>query len=172
MMTEKIRLYIYHTNEDDPKKCTAKKLNRFGLAKLEKNLRKIPKGAILLNPFAEKSLSKEDIFTTEKIGILAVDCSWENVEQRFEELSKHYTPRALPFVIAVNPVNYGKPFKLTTLEAFAASLYILGKTEQAQEILKIYTWGPHFLELNKQPLEEYRAAKNSKEIIEIMKQYI
>lgn len=108
----------------------------------------------------------------EKIGILAVDCSWENVEKRFEEISKHYTPRALPFVIAVNPVNYGKPFKLTTLEAFAASLYILGKIEQAQEILKIYTWGSHFLEFNKQPLEEYRKAKNSKEIIEIMKQYI
>jgi pre-rRNA-processing protein TSR3 len=172
MMTEKIRLYIYHTNEDDPKKCTAKKLDRFGFAKLEKNLKRIPKHAILLSPFAEKSLSKEDLPIAEEVGVLAIDCSWENAEERFEELSKHYTPRALPFVIAVNPVNYGKPFKLTTLEAFAASLYILGETEQAREILKIYTWSPHFLEFNKQPLEEYRKAKNSTEVINAMKQYI
>jgi len=171
-MSKKISLYVYHTNEDDPKKCSAKKLHRFGFAKLEKSLKRIPKHAILLNPFAEKSLSKEDLLIAETSGILAVDCSWKNAEERFKELSKQYLPRSLPFVIAVNPVNYGKPFKLTTLEALAASLYILGEIEHAQEILKIYNWGPHFLEFNKQPLEEYRKAKNSKEIIEIMKQYI
>ena len=171
-MSNKIRLYIYHTNEDDPKKCSAKKLNRFGFAKLEKNLKKIPKNAILLNPFAEKSISKEDLSLAKRNGILAMDCSWENAEVRFKELGKYYTSRALPYVIAVNPVNYGKPFKLTTLEAFATSLYILGQLEHAQEILKIYNWGPYFLMFNKQPLEEYRRAKNSKEIIEIMKQYV
>ena len=159
-------------NEDDPKKCSAKKLHRFGFAKLEKNLKKIPKHAILLSPFAEKSLSREDLPIAEEVGILAIDCSWENAEERFKELGKSYISRALPFVIAVNPVNYGKPFKLTTLEAFAASLYIIGKPDQALEILKIYNWGPHFLELNKQPLEEYGKAKNSTEVIEAMKHYI
>jgi pre-rRNA-processing protein TSR3 len=159
-------------NEDDPKKCSAKKLHRFGFAKLEKNLKKIPKHAILLSPFAEKSLSREDLPIAEEVGILAVDCSWENAEERFQEVSKSYISRALPFVVAVNPVNYGKPFKLTTLEAFAASLYIIGKPDQAREILKIYNWGPHFLELNREPLEEYRKAKNSTEVIEIMKHYI
>jgi len=171
-MKEKIRLYIYHMNEDDPKKCSAKKLHRFGFARLEKNLKKLPKHAILLSPFAEKSLSREDLPVAEDAGILAVDCSWENAEQRFQELSKLYVPRALPFVIAVNPVNYGKPFKLTTLEAFAASLYILGQVDYALKILKIYNWGTHFLELNKEPLEDYRKAKNSKEVIEAMKHYI
>jgi len=159
-------------NEDDPKKCSAKKLNRFGFARLEKNLKRLPKHAILLSPFAEKSLSKEDLPVAEEAGILAVDCSWENAEQHFLELSKSYVPRALPFVVAVNPVNYGKAFKLTTLEAFAASLYILDKVDEAVEILKIYNWGSHFLELNKQPLEDYRKAKNSTEVIEAMKQYI
>jgi pre-rRNA-processing protein TSR3 len=171
-MNKKIRLYVYHMNEDDPKKCSAKKLHRFGFAKLEKNLKKIPKHAILLSPFAEKSLSGEDLPIAEEVGILAVDCSWENAEERFQDFSKSYISRALPFVVAVNPVNYGKPFKLTTLEAFAASLYIIGETKQSHEILKIYNWGPHFLELNREPLEEYRKAKNSTEVIEIMKQYI
>ena len=80
--------------------------------------------------------------------------------------------RALPFLVAANPVNYGKPFKLTTLEAFASALYIIGEKEHAKDILNIYKWAPHFLELNYQPLEEYRKAKNSQEVIKIMNEYI
>jgi len=171
-MNKQIRLLIYHTNEDDPKKCSAKKLHKFGFAKIEKNIRKVPRSTILLNPSAEKSFSKEDNEIARENGLLAIDCSWKNVDNSFNYLNKRSFPRALPFLVAANPVNYGKPFKLTTLEAFAASLHILGEIDHAKEILNIYKWGPHFLELNKQPLEEYRNAKNSKEVIQIMKQYI
>ena len=171
-MKRKIQLIVYHANEDDPKKCSAKKLHKFGFVKLEKNIRKVPKHAILLNPFAKKSLSKEDIKIAKKNGILAIDCSWKNAENSFEYLDRENISRALPFLVAANPVNYGKPFKLTTLEAFASALYILGEKEHAKDILNIYKWAPHFLELNKQPLEEYRRAKNSKEVIQIMSEYI
>ena len=167
-----MKLIVYHANEDDPKKCSARKLAKFGFVKLETNIRKAPKNSILLNPFAEKSLSKEDLEIAEKNGVLAVDCSWKNVENNFDFLDKRCESRALPFVVAANPVNFGKPFKLTTLEAFATSLYIFGEIEKAKEILNLYKWGPHFLELNKQPLQEYRLAKNSKEIIEAMKHYL
>ncbi|MCK4415658.1 MAG: DUF367 family protein [Thermoplasmatales archaeon] len=171
-MKRKIQLIVYHANEDDPKKCSAKKLHKFGFVKLEKNIRKVPKHAILLNPFAKKSLSKEDLKIAKKNGILAIDCSWKNAENSFEYLDQEYISRALPFLVAANPVNYGKPFKLTTLEAFASALYILGEKEHAKDILNIYKWAPHFLELNKQPLEEYGRAKNSKEVIQIMSEYI
>ncbi len=171
-MKRKIQLIVYHANEDDPKKCSAKKLHKFGFVKLEKNIRKVPKHAILLNPFAKKSLSKEDLKIAKKNGILAIDCSWKNAENSFEYLNQENISRALPFLVAANPVNYGKPFKLTTLEAFASALYILGEKEHAKDILNIYKWAPHFLELNKQPLEEYRRAKNSKEVIQIMMEYI
>ena len=171
-MKRKIQLIVYHANEDDPKKCSAKKLHKFGFVKLEKNIRKVPKHAILLNPFAKKSLSKEDIKIAKKNGILAIDCSWKNAENSFEYLDQENISRALPFLVAANPVNYGKPFKLTTLEAFASALHILGEKEHAKDILNIYKWAPHFLELNKQPLEEYRRAKNSKEVIQIMSEYI
>ena len=42
----------------------------------------------------------------------------------------------------------------------------------AKELLNLYKWGPHFLVLNRQPLKDYSAAKNSKEVIEVMNQYI
>ena len=171
-MKSQIKLIVYHTNEDDPKKCSARKLHKFGLVKLETNITRIPKGGIILNPFAEKSISKEDLDIARKYGIVAVDCSWKNAERSFNFLDKKNISRSLPFVIAVNPINFGKPFKLSTLEAFATVLYILGETENAKEILNLYKWGPHFLTLNKEPLEEYKKAKNSNEIIEIMKQYI
>ena len=171
-MKRTIRLVVYHTNEDDPKKCTAKKLHRFGFATLEKTIRKLPYHAILLNPFAEKSLSREDLGVAKEQGIAAVDCSWKTAEQTFESLETTMISRALPFLLAANPVNYGKPFQLSTLEAFAAALYILGEVEHAKEIVGIYTWGPRFLELNREPLEEYRQARDSAEVVRLMKQYI
>ena len=171
-MKHRIRLYVYHTGEDDPRKCTARKLARFGFVNLEKNIRRLPRNLILLNPLAEKSLSKEDLNIAKKGGILALDCSWKNVDKSFEYLDKKNYSRALPFLLAANPVNYGKPFKLTTLEAFSASLYILGEVEHAVELLRLYTWGEQFLNLNREPLEEYREAENSSEIIRIMRQYI
>ena len=167
-----MKLVIYHTNEDDPKKCSAKKLARFGYAKLETKIQNTPKNAILLNPFSEKSLSKQDKEFAEKNGILGLDCSWVNAESSFGILNKRCHSRALPFLVASNPVNYGKPFKLTTLEAFAAALYILNEVDRAEEILRIYKWGPNFLILNKEPLEDYRKAKDSNQIIQIMQQYM
>jgi len=165
-MKKPVRLVVYHANEDDPKKCTAKKLHRFGHATLEKNIRRLPYHAVLLNPFAEKSLSREDH------GLVALDCSWKTAEQSFEFLETTTISRALPFLLAANPVNYGKPFQLSTLEAFAAALYILGEVKHAKEIVGIYTWGPHFLELNREPLEDYRQARDSAEVVRLMKQYI
>lgn len=171
-MSRRVRLMVYHTNEDDPKKCTARKLHRFGYAVLERNRRRLPSHAVLLHPFAEKSLSREDQLDATQYGVVALDCSWKTAEEMFQALQTTMVPRALPFLLAANPVNYGKPYQLSTLEAFSAALYILGEVSQAEEILRIYTWGHRFLELNKEPLEEYRHAATSAEIIQIMKKYI
>jgi pre-rRNA-processing protein TSR3 len=171
-MKKSLRLVVFHTNQDDPKKCTAKKLHRFGFATLQKDIRRLPYHAILLDPFAEKSLSREDVSIAQKHGLVALDCSWKTAEQTFQSLETRMVPRALPFLLAANPVNYGKPYQLSTLEAFAAALYILGEVTQASDILGIYTWGLRFLELNKEPLEEYRQAQTSAEVIQIMNKYI
>lgn len=171
-MKKPVLLVVYHAGQDDPRKCTAKKLHRFGFATLQKNVRRVPSHAILLDPFAEKSLSCEDIMVAQRYGLVALDCSWKTAEQTFQSLESRMTPRALPFLLAANPVNYGKPYQLSTLEAFAAALYILDEVAQATVILGIYTWGHRFLELNKEPLEEYRQAHSSAEVIQIMNKYI
>jgi len=58
------------------------------------------------------------------------------------------------------------------LEAFATALYILGYNKDSEKILNIYKWAPHFLDLNKKPLEEYQKATSSSEVVDIMKQYL
>ena len=71
----------------------------------------------------------------------------------------------LPLLLAANPVNWGKPGKLTTVEALAASLYLLGRPEQSRTLLSKFRWGERFLELNKEPLEAYAQAKSSADLV-------
>ena len=168
MGRERYELVIYHLGQDDPKKCTARRLAKFGMARMVKRAERVHRNQILLSPFSKKALSPED---RKFGGIVAVDCSWKNAEEIFSRMGGG-NRRALPYLVAANPVNYGKPMRLTTAEAFAASLYILGDTEGAGMIMDKFKWGPHFLELNREPLERYRNAKTSGEVVSIMEDYL
>ncbi len=86
--------------------------------------------------------------------------------------SRRMVHRALPFLLAANAVNFGRPFKLSTVEAFAAALYILGEKEQAALILNKFKWGPIFLELNREPLERYSKSRDSTEVVRIQGEYL
>ncbi|MDP2216488.1 MAG: DUF367 family protein [Methanolobus sp.] len=165
-----VKLFIYHASQCDPKKCTGKKMARFELARLFDQVNRIPRESILLDPMAEKALSPQD---SDRKGITVLDCSWEHVEEVFPQLVRlKLQHRALPYLVAGNPVNFGRPFKLTSAEAFAAALYILGHKDQAHAIMNKFNWGHTFLELNHEPLEEYSTAKDSKEILRIQSEYI
>ena len=131
----------------------------------------LPKRAVVLNPFAQIAFSPADRQRIESFGLAALDCSWEHAEK---VLIKHArgTSRCLPFLIAGNPVNFGKPTKLTTVEALVAALYIAGFKEEALQLLSIFKWGHTFLELNKERLESYTSAKDSKAVVELQKNFI
>ena len=157
-----LHLYILHLNEDDPKKCTAKKLGRFGYARLTSQMQRIPRGSIILSPFTERILSPADRRTAERQGITAVDCSWKNAREVFYRLRGNF--RRLPFLVAVNPTNFGHPGQLSSAEALAAALYIVGYKEQARKIMSIFKWGLNFFIVNKEPLELYAQASSWEEV--------
>jgi pre-rRNA-processing protein TSR3 len=125
----------------------------------------------VLNPFSEIAFSPADRDRIENFGLAALDCSWEKAE-RFLSTHVRGTSRCLPVLIAGNPVNFGKPTKLSTLEALVAALFIVGFREQASELLAMYKWGHTFLELNREMLETYAGAKDSADVVELQKQFI
>ena len=161
-----VRISIYHAAQDDPKKNTALRLKRRGLARIVTKARFLPKRAIILNPFGEIAFSPADKERLEQFGLAALDCSWEHAQKVMGKRVKG-TSRCLPILIAGNPVNYGKLTKLTTAEAIAAALYIAGFKEEAEELLSIFTWGHTFFELNSMLLDNYSSAKDSSEIVEM-----
>lgn len=167
-------LWIVDMGGDDPRKCSAKKMLRFSKAVKKASLYRFPPRTVLLNPFSEKALSRADRDVVRSIGIGVLDCSWKDAEKLFSKkfIYRRYNCRSLPFLLAANPVNWGKPFKLTTLEAFSAALYIAGFKDQAKGILGIYTWGENFIDLNLELLECYSGAVDSSEIISIQSQYL
>jgi|Deesub1362A_J573_1020465.scaffolds.fasta_scaffold01684_3 pre-rRNA-processing protein TSR3 len=156
------RIYVYHANECNPMKCTAKKLEKFGLVSLKKRIKEIPPRSILLNPYAKEVLSPEDVRYLKR-GIVAFDCSWNKVHKARFKLGR-FIHRRLPFLVPANPTNFGHPRELSTAEALSASLYILGYKEVASELMSKFKWGITFLTMNEELLEEY--SRSTKEEIE------
>lgn len=164
-----MELFIRDYRECDPSKCTARKLLDDGLAEKLMKDRELGKKGIYLNPLAEKAISPEDKEKAEAGGIRALDCTWTEADDKIPQFENG---RALPYLVAVNPVNYGKPFQLTTVEALAAALFILDEDDQAEEILSKFSWGEHFFEMNEEPLKEYKEAEGSSEIVEIQQEFM
>jgi pre-rRNA-processing protein TSR3 len=69
-------------------------------------------------------------------------------------------------------VNFGRPTKLSTVEALAAALYIAGFKDEALKILSIFKWGHTFIELNREMLEKYAHAGGSSEIVKLQGEFL
>jgi pre-rRNA-processing protein TSR3 len=169
-----VELHVRYEGDDDPEKCSARKLARFDLATLHRSARETPPG-IVLDPYADRALSPADAAAGTDgddvhARLVALDCSWETAEAEAFRLDGPH--RSLPFLVAANPVSYGTPFRLNTVEAFAGALCILGRREQAQRILGKFRWGHTFLELNDEPLRRYAACDDSGEVIDIQSEYL
>jgi pre-rRNA-processing protein TSR3 len=162
-----IPLFAFRDNSCSPKKCTVKKLERAGMVTIVTNPAKIPKNSLILDPTAIQAISPADRGVP---SITALDCSWEVLDTGI--VRRYRVRRALPFLVAANPVNFGRPFRLTSVEAFAAALWILGEPEQATAALRRFGWGERFLEVNAEPIAEYAAALTSDDIIRIQSEYI
>ncbi|RZN50480.1 DUF367 family protein [archaeon] len=166
-----VKIVIYHARQCHPKKCTARRLGKFGLAAIVERVDAIPYGSIYLNPFSAKALSPADREHLNQ-GISALDCSWETASLLFKRISPRVEDRCLPYLVAANPTNFGKPTKLSTAEAVAAALYILGEKPKALNIMDRFKWGKTFIDLNRELLERYSEAHDSSEVVEIQREYM
>ena len=164
-----IKLSMLYFDQCDPKKCTGKKMERLGLLKEIKFSKNY--GGILLTPTSKKICSIEDHDIIAKKGICVIDCSWAKFEELHLDLHKIET-RSLPFMVAVNPVNFGKAYKLSCVEAFAACLYLGGFEKESKFILDHFKWGEHFFKVNEELFGKYKGISSQEQLKEIQEKYI
>jgi pre-rRNA-processing protein TSR3 len=163
-------VFVLELRQDDPRKCTAAKMAKFRLVIPIYRARQIPRRSLVLNPFARECLLSKDRFQASTYGLVAIDCSWEKAQTTFIAQVRGRNLR-LPTLLASNPVNYARLNKLSSVEALAASLHILGFREKASRLLSLFKWGPTFLTLNAQPLEAYASATNEDELLRAESQF-
>jgi len=163
-MSSAPNIFALHRGQCDRKKCSALKLGRLGLLRLETRLVPRMHGSVLLDPFAMLLLSPLDAKRMRQRGLLVLDCSWEKAQAAFGSLRKKTRPRRLPFLVAANPINYGKPEKLSSAEALAAALAIAGFRDRGEELLSKFKWGPTFYTINAHRLDSYAAAEGPEDV--------
>lgn len=117
---------------------------------------------MLLTPKATTVLSPEDAVQAQRRGLAILDVSWKR--GTFPRVPQG-VPRVLPFLLAANPVNYGKPRILSSVEALAGALIILGDEAQARALLSKFAWGEQFTVLNREPLEAYRRGGGPEDVV-------
>ncbi|CAI7883089.1 unnamed protein product, partial [Closterium sp. NIES-54] len=156
-------LAMWDFGQCDSKRCTGRKLLRLRLIREMRVQQRF--GGICLSPTGQRAVSRADAPLLAAKGLAVVDCSWARLADVPFAALKSGAPRLLPWLVAANPVNYGKPCQLSCVEAMAAALYICGDKDTASELLSRFKWGHAFLSLNSELLEAYAACADGAEVI-------
>ena len=117
-----------------------------------------PKGRDIVSP------SDRDIVSSG--GLAVVECSWARLDEvpfgkisspheRICKCPSYVVSKSVsesflivPYLLATNPVNYGKPWKLNCVEALAAAFYITGYEDYGRRLLQDFGWGDSFWKVN------------------------
>ena len=153
-------LRMWEFNQNDSKRDSGSKLVRLGMAKTLKVGQSY--AGIVLSSEAKTVISREDVEIVRAHGVGGVNCSWNQLDKvPSRKLGRQRLHRILPFMVAANPVNYGRPFKMNTAEAMAASLYIVGLQQDARDLMAQFSFGGEFLRLNRAALDAYADAPDA-----------
>ncbi|KAF5677204.1 pre-rrna-processing tsr3 [Fusarium heterosporum] len=146
----------------DPKRCSGKKLMKLGMMR-DLHLGQRHNG-VIITPNGKHTVSPADREIMDQYGAAVVECSWARTQEVQWNKVGGKCERLLPYLVAANTVNYGKPWRLNCVEALAAAFYICGHPDWAQQILEPFSYGPSFLEINSSLLKRYAACADEAEI--------
>lgn len=157
-----VKLAMWDFDHCDPKRCSGKKLERLGLITSLKVGQRFQ--GIVISPNGKSVICPNDRSIVEEYGASVVECSWARLDEiPFNKIGgKH--ERLLPYLVAANQVNYGRPWRLNCVEAIAACFAIIGRMDWASELLSHFSWGLGFLELNNELLQIYQNCTDSKSV--------
>ncbi|KAI9360042.1 hypothetical protein DFJ73DRAFT_816454 [Zopfochytrium polystomum] len=165
-----VPLAMWDFDHCDPRRCSGKKLVRIHV------VRRLRVGqrfrGIVLTPLGKQSVSPADRAIVGADGICVVDCSWARVDEVPFERIRCPHERLLPYLVAANPVNYGRPFKLNCVEAMAACFFITGYDDYGHKLMSRFSWGHAFYQINKDYLALYKACKDSSAVVKCQQELI
>ncbi|KAL2128117.1 hypothetical protein VTI74DRAFT_9640 [Chaetomium olivicolor] len=142
----------------DPKRCSGKRLMKLGLMR-ELHLGQRHSG-VIITPNGKQTLSPADKPLLEQYGAAVVECSWARTKEVQWSKVGGKCERLLPYLVAANTVNYGKPWRLNCVEALAAAFAICGHLDWATQVLKPFSYGDAFLEINASLFKRYAACED------------
>ena len=148
------KLAMWDFDHCDPKRCSGKKLERLGLIT---NLRIGQKfSGVVVSPNGKGVVCPNDREVVEANGAAVVECLWARLDEvPFNKIGGK-NERLLPYLVAANPVNYGRPWRLNCVEALAACFAIVGHLDWAEDLMSNFSWGHAFIDINRELFELYQ----------------
>ncbi|PKS07113.1 hypothetical protein jhhlp_005712 [Lomentospora prolificans] len=154
----------------DPKRCSGKRLLKLGL------MRDLHVGqrfnGVVITPNGKKTLSPADAELLVQFGVAVVECSWARVQEIQWNKVGGKCERLLPYLVAANTVNYGKPWRLNCAEALAAAMWICGRDEWAREIMEPFAYGDAFIEINEALLNKYAECEDEAGVKKVQEEWM
>ncbi|THU49592.1 hypothetical protein C4D60_Mb06t11160 [Musa balbisiana] len=154
-----IQLAMWDFGQCDIKRCTGRKLARFGFLRELRVTNGF--GGVVLSPVGKQCVSKEDQPLIKRKGLAVVDCSWARLND-------------VPFI----KLRCGAPRLCFYHFALLPSLIVLssvsecGEEEMANLLLGKFKWGHSFLSLNRELLTAYSQCQTGSEIISVQNSWL